>query len=111
MRRCIILAISLVLSPLLAKASFVPTEFGLYGNMPNPFNSMTEIAYALSEDVPVRLVVYTLLGQTVAILVDEPQSAGYHTVTWDAWGVPSGVYFGRLEAGSFVETKGMLLLK
>ena len=92
-------------------AKVVPTESALYGNIPNPFNPVTEIAYALAENVPVRLVVYNLLGQPVATLVDEPQTAGYHTAAWNASGMATGVYIYCLEAGSFTATKKMILVR
>jgi hypothetical protein len=94
----------------------IPQRFTLSQNCPNPFNPRTSIRYALPQDAHVRLTVYNVLGQKVATLVDEPQSAGYKTVWWDgkdAEGdeVSSGVYFYRLTAGEFSEVKKMLLVK
>jgi hypothetical protein len=93
-----------------------PQRFSLSQNYPNPFNPRTSIRYALPQDAHVRLTIYNILGQKVATLVDEQQSAGYRTVWWDgkdAKGgeVSSGVYFYRLTAGEFSEVKKMLLVK
>ena len=74
-------------------------------------NRRYSTAGALAEDVSIRLVVFNLLGQVVATLADEPQHAGYHTIPWDASGLSGGMYLYRLEAGGFVETRAMLLLK
>jgi len=89
----------------------VPEEVKLRQNIPNPFNPTTEIYYDLSSEGHVRLTVYNLSGQTIAVLVDEVQSPGKHGVTWNASGFPSGMYFYRLISGRFSETKRMLLLK
>jgi hypothetical protein len=78
----------------------LPTRFELLSNYPNPFNSATTISYALPTEAKVRLGIYTLLGQEVAILVNEVQPAGYESVRWDAGSHSSGVYFFRLDARS-----------
>jgi hypothetical protein len=93
-----------------------PKCFSLSQNYPNPFNPRTSIRYALPRDARVKLMVYNLLGQKVATLVDEYQSAGYSTVWWDgkdAEGdeVSSGVYFYRLTADEFSEVKKMMMVK
>lgn len=89
----------------------VPCEFELSQNYPNPFNPSTEIDFAVPSRTGVSLEVFNILGRRVAILVDGPLDAGYHTAVWDASAVASGVYFYRLMAGEFVETKKMVLLK
>ena len=71
----------------------VPTDFGLVGNFPNPFNASTVISYYLPEEMEVRLEVYNLAGQKVAALVDENQPPGIKEVVWDAADYSSGVYF------------------
>jgi len=85
--------------------------FSLSQNYPNPFNAVTEIRYALPRDCRVRLDVYNILGQKVVSLVDGNQKAGYKTARWDAGSLSSGIYFYRLRAGDFVQTRKMILLK
>ena len=89
----------------------VPAEFVLKQNYPNPFNPTTVVTYQLPAVSNVKLIVYDLLGRPVATLVNERQAAGRHSVKFDAGGLPSGVYFYRLQAGSFVSTKKMILLQ
>ncbi len=83
----------------------------LYQNHPNPFNPGTEIEYAVPRSGVVRLEVFNLLGQRVHTLYNGRQTAGYHTVTWDASAHATGVYFYRLTAEDFVQTRKMVLLK
>ena len=89
----------------------LPREYTLAQNYPNPFNPSTTINYALPVPSAVRLEIFNQLGQSVRVLVDEPQDAGYHEILFDSEGVASGLYFYRLQAGDFVATKKMLLLK
>jgi hypothetical protein len=94
----------------------LPTEFDLAQNAPNPFNPSTQISFALPSAAKVSLTVYNVLGQQVKTLVDEYMTAGYQTVTWDGTdnssaSVASGIYFYRITAGEFADTKKMLLLK
>jgi flagellar hook assembly protein FlgD len=86
-------------------------EFTLESNYPNPFNARTVINYQLPITADVRLQVYNLLGEKVATLVDAQQQAGYRSVVWDASEVSSGLYFYKLTAGDFTETKRMMLVK
>ncbi len=91
----------------------VPDKFALEQNYPNPFNPTTIIKYSIpyGTEVKVNLIVYDLLGKTVARLVNEKQSPGNYSVTFDASKLSSGLYFYRLTAGDFSQTRKMLLLK
>ena len=103
----------------------VPTEFSLSQNYPNPFNPVTTIKYSIPnvtlspdknginsvEGSRVILKVYDILGSEVATLVNEEKPAGNYQVNFNAVKLSSGVYFYRLQAGSFVETKKMVLIK
>lgn len=84
---------------------------GVGQNYPNPFNPVTTIRYALPEASTVTLAVYDVMGRQVARLVDSSMNAGTHEATFDASGLPSGVYFYRIQAGSFMETRRMVLMK
>jgi len=78
---------------------------------PNPFSHSTEIRFDLPEAAHVRLAIYNLLGQEVRRLVDGEVGAGFHTVTFEAGDLPSGVYLYRLTAGDFIQTHRMVLTK
>jgi Peptidase family C25/Secretion system C-terminal sorting domain len=88
-----------------------PSSFVLEQNYPNPFNPSTTIGYQLSANSFVILKVYDMLGREVRSLVNEPQGAGSHHITFNASGLASGVYLYRLQAGSFSATKKLLVLK
>jgi hypothetical protein len=89
----------------------MPLVYRLSDNYPNPFNPSTQIRFALRSAGTVSLRVYDILGGEVATLVDGPLQAGEHTAVWDARNAASGVYFYRLRAGQFAETKKMLLVR
>ncbi|MAP71621.1 MAG: hypothetical protein CMF81_07100 [Candidatus Marinimicrobia bacterium] len=94
----------------------VPKEFALHNNYPNPFNPVTTINYDLAKEGNVSLVVYDIMGREVIRLNDSFMPAGYHTVRWNArnqYGmeVSAGVYFYHIQAGDFVKTQKMILLK
>lgn len=89
----------------------VPVVLTLHQNYPNPFNQGTKIEYYLPQDCLVKLDVYNVLGQKVATLVDGFQTRGRHEVNFSSSGLSSGVYFYRLQAGNFVQTKKMLLVR
>ena len=89
----------------------LPANFSLEQNYPNPFNPATEISFQLPAIGQVTLKVYDLLGQEVAVLLNEIRQPGRYTVRWDGASSPSGVYFYTLCAGEYVSTKKMLLLR
>ncbi len=91
--------------------SGTPRRIALLGNHPNPFNPTTQIDFFLPQASTVRVDILNLLGQTVETLVSGPREAGYHSVEWHASHVASGIYLYRLQSGSSVETRKMLLLK
>jgi len=88
-----------------------PKSFSLSQNYPNPFNPSTIIGYQLPTKALVTLKVYDVLGREVETLVNAGQTAGIHSVTFDASGLSSGVYFYRVQAGTFTETKKLMVLK
>ncbi len=89
----------------------VPQIYDLKQNHPNPFNPTTVIEYSIPQASQVQLEVYNLLGRRVAQLVDQKQSAGFHTVSFNASNLASGIYIYRIKAKGFVKTRKMLLLK
>jgi hypothetical protein len=89
----------------------LPTSFSLDQNYPNPFNPSTKISFTLPESGTVKLIVFNSLGETVTELVNANMDPGSYTVDFKAQGLSSGIYFYRLELGSFVQTKKMMLLK
>jgi len=88
-----------------------PISFNLYQNYPNPFNPSTKISWQSSVSSHQTLKVYDVLGNEVATLVDEYRNAGSYEINFNAIGLSSGIYFYKLQAGSFVETKKMILLR
>jgi len=88
-----------------------PLTFGIEQNYPNPFNPSTLIKYSISENGFVKLSVYNLVGEEVTVLVNKEVDAGFYEIEFDATTLPSGIYFYRIQAGSFVETKKMVLMK
>ncbi len=89
----------------------LPTEYRLEQNYPNPFNPATTIAFSLPSKQSATLKVYDVLGREVAVLINESKEPGKYIVSFDASGLPSGTYFYRLQAGSFVATKKLMLLR
>ena len=89
----------------------IPDHFDLYNNYPNPFNPSTRIRFAVPEISNVKIEVYNLTGEKVTTLINEVKSAGYYEVNFNAVNIASGIYFYRIQAGDFVETKKMILLK
>jgi hypothetical protein len=98
------------------KTDELPEKFGLNQNYPNPFNPTTTISYSIpncrgEQSVNVTLNIYNTLGQKIATLVEKEQKPGKYSVKFNAGALPSGIYFYRLRAGSFIATKKMILLK
>ncbi len=88
-----------------------PATFQLGQNYPNPFNPSTTIRYQVGVDSHVRLSIFDLLGREVAVLVNLREAPGAYSVTWNAWGFPSGIYFYKLTAGDFTVTKRLALIR
>ncbi len=91
--------------------SLLPQDFALLPNYPNPFNEVTAVSYDLPRTSPVKLKVYNMLGQEVAVLDDEVKPGGRYQVIWDASRMASGVYLIYLEAGDFAEVRKAVLLR
>jgi hypothetical protein len=94
----------------------VPSTFNLYQNYPNPFNPSTKIKFAIPSDVKcetseVKMVIYDITGKKITTLVNEKLNPGTYEVTFDGSNLPSGIYFYKLNAGNFSETKRMILIK
>ena len=89
----------------------LPTSYSLSQNYPNPFNPTTIIAYDLPQASNVRLKVFDILGREVETLVERDQNAGHYEFAFDASRLSSGTYFYRLDAGAFVQTKKMLIVR
>jgi len=93
------------------KIDEVPTKFSLSQNYPNPFNPSTKIKYSIPKSSQVVVKVFDVLGNEIETLVNEEKPVGTYEVNWNAANLPSGVYFYRLQAGDFVQTRKMILLK
>ena len=93
------------------EVEIIPTEFTLYQNYPNPFNPSTTFKYDIKERSFVELKIYDLLGREVYKMVNKEKPAGSYQIEFDAKDLPSGIYLYKLQAGDFVETKKMVLMK
>ena len=89
----------------------IPGAFYLEPCYPNPFNTEVTIRYDVPQRSEVKLLMYSVLGRQVATLVEQGMDAGYHRAIWNAGDLPSGIYFVRMEAGNFVQTRKVVLLK
>ncbi len=87
------------------------TNYDLRSNYPNPFNPSTTISFTLPKSAFVTLTIYNVLGQLISTLVNERRSPGTYNVQFDASTIPSGVYYYRLSAGEYVQTRKMLVLR
>ncbi len=88
-----------------------PKEFYLYQNYPNPFNPTTNIEFRISDFGFVSLNVYNSLGKKIAVLINEEKPAGYYQVNFNAENLPSGIYFYKIQSGSYSSVKKMILIK
>jgi hypothetical protein len=88
-----------------------PETFELYANYPNPFNPSTKIRYSISKTAFTSLKVYSILGEEVAALINEEKTPGVYEVNFDATNLTSGTYLYKLQAGDFVQTRKMILLR
>ena len=89
----------------------IPTRFFLSQNYPNPFNSSTVIKYDLPRQSHVTIEIYDILGRKIHTLAEGIRPSGNYQATWDASGQSSGIYIYKLQAGGYIETEKMLLLK
>ena len=89
----------------------IPSEFSLKQNYPNPFNPSTKIKFDVPAESFITLKVYDLLGNEIAILVNEDKNAGVYEIDFNGYGLPSGIYFYKLTTGNFSETKKLVLMK
>ncbi len=89
----------------------LPAQFELFQNYPNPFNPVTRIKFSLPKAGQVKILIYNMLGQQVAVVWDNFKPAGYHTLDFDAGSLASGMYFYRLQAQHYIAVRQMLLLK
>ena len=102
-----------LLRPISVEGRVTPTPYSyrLNQNYPNPFNPTTKIEFSLPVSSEVSLIIYNLLGQEIARLIDGEQAAGIHSVIWEATNLSTGIYFYRIQAGDFIQTRKMVLLK
>jgi hypothetical protein len=94
----------------------LPKTFALSQNYPNPFNPTTRFSMELPKATEVQVVIYDILGRQIATLLNGQESAGYHTIEWDGRDsrgitVPSGIYFARMNADEFTQTRKIMLMK
>jgi hypothetical protein len=89
----------------------LPTEFKLEQNFPNPFNPATTIKYAVPIKSNVLIKIYNIVGEEVAKLVNEEKDQGWYSLVFESSGLASGIYIYRMQAGTYVNTKKMILVK
>jgi hypothetical protein len=91
--------------------NIIPGEYSLEQNYPNPFNPVTMINFSIPNEDLVTLKIYNTIGEEIETLINEMKQAGNYNVSFNASSLPSGIYFYRLQAGDFLETKKMILLR
>jgi hypothetical protein len=96
---------------LITNSNNIPTSYSLSQNFPNPFNPVTSINFDIPNSSYTNLIVFDQIGREIQVLVNEQLSPGSYKFEWDAADFPSGIYFYKLQAGEFVETKKMVLIK
>ena len=94
----------------------IPEEFAIHQNYPNPFNPVTTLRYDLPENSRVNITIYDMMGREVKILINQTQDPGYKSIIWNAtndYGKPvsAGIYLYQIQAGEYISTKKMVLLK
>ena len=89
----------------------IPNKYALQQAYPNPFNPVTQIQYAIPEDVHIELIVYDILGRQVAELVNTDQQAGYYKAIWNGDQYSSGLYFVKMVVGDYISTQKLMLVK
>jgi len=99
------------INKLMVSGELIPDIYALEQNYPNPFNPSTKIRYSVPQSSKVVIKVFDILGNEIEKLIDEIKSTGSYEITWYTKNLPSGIYFYRIQAGSFVETKKMVLMK
>jgi len=103
-------------SPVAINADIIPLKFQLYNAYPNPFNPVTTLRYDIPENSHVTITIYDMLGRHIKTLINQTQDAGYKSVIWNAtdnFGKPvsAGIYLYQIQAGEYISTKKMVLLK
>ncbi len=93
------------------KPKEIPSNFTMSQNYPNPFNPSTKIKFTVPQAGQINLKIFNSLGQEVKTLVSEEKDIGNYEVSFNASNLPSGIYFYKLQAGSFIESKKMILMK
>ena len=91
--------------------AMTPDNYSLSQNYPNPFNPSTTVTFGLPENADVQITIYDMVGNRVAVLVNDNLNAGYHTYTWNAANHASGIYFCQMTTGKFTSVNKMLLIK
>lgn len=95
----------------IANSQTTLTHYRLFQNYPNPFNPTTTIKYGLPEKSDVKISIYNIYGRKVKTLTNTNQQAGYHQIKWNASDIATGIYFYRINADDFIDTKKCLLIK